>query len=145
MKETMTIEEVLGSSNIILSAIEDLYDDHAEQAAKKMQDLLKQDIESPQIHNTLGCAYLMRENPYRAIKHFKKGIILNPNVLALYNNLGDAYVQKKDHENAIKAYEKAYLNGYHFALKKLISLSERIQDYEKSQHYSLVQEGLAEI
>jgi len=60
----------------------------------------------PRIHNNLGSAYLRVGHHQKAIPHFQKTLILQPQHFLAHNNLGVAYLQARQYQQAIEQFQK---------------------------------------
>jgi len=96
------------------------------------------------LHNILGATYSTLENYPFAIKWFKKGLAINPNIAELHFNLGNAYSALGNFELALECYSRALnlkkdyveaaFNAGNIYLKKLDFLSA-IQSYRQALAY----------
>ncbi len=143
--KTMNFSELREAVHVIRSAADDLTNNQPEEVINKLFGLVKREIVSPEIYNVIGRAYMQKTNPRQAMFFYKKGLLLNSKKAYLHFNLAQAYEMALNFEDAIKEYEKAYKTGDKSVLEKLVFICEDLQDYEKAQHYSLVQDGLVEL
>ena len=70
-------------------------------------ELLSKHTTSLGLHNILGATYSTLENYPFAIKYFKKGLSINPNIAELHFNLGNAYGAIGKLEAALECYSRA--------------------------------------
>lgn len=90
--------------------------DKAVGAAQRAEQL-KDDL--PEVHFSLGSAYLATGKTAQAIAEFKRGLQLAPNSDQGYVRLGNAYRQSGQQEQAVAAFQKAIeVNPYYWVLHR---------------------------
>ena len=107
-----------------------------------MQELLKAqklNPEDPLIYNTIGMAYINKENFQLAIENFKKALDLKPDYSEARNNLGSAYLGLEQWDNAIPIF-KAMIGDVlytkpHYPLTNLGWAYYNKGDYKTAESY----------
>jgi eukaryotic-like serine/threonine-protein kinase len=86
-------------------------------AAAQRAEQLKDDL--PEVHFSLGSAYLATGKTSQAIAEFKRGLQLAPNSDQGYVRLGNAYLRSGQQDQAITAFQKAIeVNPYYWVLHR---------------------------
>ena len=93
------------------------------------------------IHDHLGAALREKNNPAKAILHFKKAIQINPAYVSAYNNLGAVLAEQGQFDDAIRYYSESLeinpnYSPAHYNLAMALSKKGRIK--EAVNHYSEV-------
>ena len=94
------------------------------EAAKRFQQALLRDPDSPDLHNYLGFSYRNVKQMDLALKYYKRSIELNPRHRGAHEYIGEAYLMMNDLPNAEK---------HLAALRKICLLPcEELADLEKA-------------
>jgi Flp pilus assembly protein TadD len=77
-----------------------------DQAAKILEDQVKQDPTSVDAYNLLGIAYAGENDYVRALDAFQRALTLAPNSVTTHNNLGNLYVSQQKSDLAEREFKK---------------------------------------
>ena len=92
----------------------------------------KLDPEDPQIQNTLGMTYFLKERLDLAELHFKQALAFKKDFTDAKNNLGRVYVEKGRHDEAQRLFKEANSDlTYPYPEKPLLNLG--ISHFKKSE------------
>ncbi|MCX5687282.1 MAG: tetratricopeptide repeat protein [Candidatus Omnitrophica bacterium] len=94
-------------------------------------------------YNGLGICYYYKGDINKAIKIFKKALILSPNLLTeVYNNLGSMLAYKGLHKEAVFYYKQAIMvdSKYILSYKNLGSAYAKMKDWDEAR--KILQKGL---
>lgn len=110
-------------------------------ALRTLLDAEKTYPEDAFLQNTLGYAYMVKEELDLAIKHYKKAIQIRPHYSEAKNNLGVAYIYKKEWDKAIPHFEEItkdlLYSTPHRPLVNLGSVYYNKKNYALSEQYYL--------